>query len=178
MLGAKKLGYSPGPSILKVKVECDTSWLYRYHTCGYLVNSNDTIGGAAIAQWICLCLPPCRPGFEFQAYHLCFFHFLLYLSCEKNENKQKEGGFGIFKKWHNSRRWDSGGANWSPCRNVEWSSSHQKREFLSFELKRRNLLLFCPYFASSVTKLGYFWNGFWPYSVTNLAQKLYIFVLF
>ena len=97
MLGAKKLGYSPGPSILKVKVECDTSWLYRYHTCGYLVNSNDTIGGAAIAQWTCLCLPPCRPGFEFQAYHLCFFHFVLYLSCEKNENKQKEGGFGILK---------------------------------------------------------------------------------
>ena len=29
--------------------------------------------GAAIAQWICLCLPSCRPGFESQVRHLCFF---------------------------------------------------------------------------------------------------------
>ena len=30
--------------------------------------------GAAIAQWICLCLPSCHPGFKTQAHHLCFFH--------------------------------------------------------------------------------------------------------
>ena len=30
-------------------------------------------GGAAIEQWIHLCLPSCRPGFESQAYHLGFF---------------------------------------------------------------------------------------------------------
>ena len=31
------------------------------------------IWGAAIAQWIRLCLPFCRPGFESQARHLRFF---------------------------------------------------------------------------------------------------------
>ena len=29
--------------------------------------------GAAIAQWIHLCLPSCRPGFESQAYHFWFY---------------------------------------------------------------------------------------------------------
>ena len=33
--------------------------------------------GAAIAQWIRLHLPSCRPGFESQAHHLCFFQFKL-----------------------------------------------------------------------------------------------------
>ena len=57
--------------------------------------------GAAIAQWIRLSLPSSHPGFESQAYHLCFFQ-IIYLSfelgCEKNENKQKEAGIGPFKK--------------------------------------------------------------------------------
>ena len=30
-------------------------------------------GGAAIAQWISLRLPSCRPGFESQSHHLCFY---------------------------------------------------------------------------------------------------------
>ena len=30
------------------------------------------LSGAAIAQWINLTLPSCRPGFESQAHHLCF----------------------------------------------------------------------------------------------------------
>ena len=56
--------------------------------------------GATIAQWIRLRLPSCRPGFESQARNLRFLFivFVLYLSCEKNENKQKEAGFGPFKK--------------------------------------------------------------------------------
>ena len=29
--------------------------------------------GAAIAQWICLHLKSCRPGFKPQAHHLCFY---------------------------------------------------------------------------------------------------------
>ena len=51
------------------------------------------MGGAAIAQWIRLHLPSCRPGFESQAHHLCFFNLYLSfeLECEKNENKQKRG---------------------------------------------------------------------------------------
>ena len=56
--------------------------------------------GAAIAQWIRLRLPSCRPGFESQAHHLCFFNLYLSfeLECEKNENKQKEAGIGPLKK--------------------------------------------------------------------------------
>ena len=34
--------------------------------------------GAAIAQWIRLRLPSCRPGFESQANHLHFFQFILF----------------------------------------------------------------------------------------------------
>ena len=33
----------------------------------------DFVGGAAIAQWIRLRQPSCRPRFESQAHHLCFF---------------------------------------------------------------------------------------------------------
>ena len=61
------------------------------------------VRGAAIAQWIRLHLPSCRPGFESQAHHLCFFNLYLSfeLECEKNENKQKEAGIGpFFKKKH------------------------------------------------------------------------------
>ena len=56
------------------------------------------IRGAAIAQWICLCLPSCCPRFDSQACHQRFFsiivEFVLYLSMrcwEKNKNKQKRG---------------------------------------------------------------------------------------
>ena len=31
--------------------------------------------GATIAQWICLSLPSCRPGYESQAHHLYFFNY-------------------------------------------------------------------------------------------------------
>ena len=34
--------------------------------------------GAAIAQWIRLRLPSCRPGFESQAHQQCFFKFILF----------------------------------------------------------------------------------------------------
>ena len=60
--------------------------------------------GAAITQWIHLCLPSSLPGFEFRALNLSFYHLLskfCYLSCEKNENKQKEAGFGQLKKFIN-----------------------------------------------------------------------------
>ena len=50
------------------------------------------MGGAAIAQWICLRLPSCRPGFESQAHHLCFHQFIKKIVyCGKDENKQKRG---------------------------------------------------------------------------------------
>ena len=52
--------------------------------------------GAAIAQWIRLGIPSCRPWFESPAHHPFIVQFRLYLSCEANKNKQKEAG--IFKR--------------------------------------------------------------------------------
>ena len=49
--------------------------------------------GAATAQWICLHLPYCSPGFEFQAHSIYAFilsNFVLYLSlCWKRTNMNK-----------------------------------------------------------------------------------------
>ena len=63
---------------------------------------NNNRGGAAIAQWIHLRLPSCHSRFETQANHLSSYliYSQIYLSlyCEKYENKQKEAGFGPFKK--------------------------------------------------------------------------------
>ena len=46
--------------------------------------------GAAIAQWNHLRPPSCRPGSS-PKHAFSFIVFVLYLSCEKNENKQKRG---------------------------------------------------------------------------------------
>ena len=51
---------------------------------------------AAIAPWFRLRLPSCDPRFKSQAHHLHFFQFVLKLYREKNENKQKEAGIGLF----------------------------------------------------------------------------------
>ena len=39
--------------------------------------------GAAIAQWICLCLPSCQPWFKSQAHHLSLSQFIFEFSCKK-----------------------------------------------------------------------------------------------
>ena len=48
--------------------------------------------GAAIAHWICLHLPSCRPGFESQAHHQCFnqfiFEFHIWFGKDKNNHKR------------------------------------------------------------------------------------------
>ena len=41
---------------------------------------------------------PTIPGSSPKHAIYTFINFVLYLSCEKNENKQKEGGFGPFQK--------------------------------------------------------------------------------
>ena len=41
------------------------------------------MNGAAIAQWVRLCLPSCSPGFDPQAQHLRFFN--LYLNCDEKK---------------------------------------------------------------------------------------------
>ena len=52
--------------------------------------------GAAIAQWIHVRLPSCRPGFESQAHLLHFIN--IYLNCvmRKRQKKQNEAGIGPF----------------------------------------------------------------------------------
>ena len=65
-----------------------------------------TLWGAAIAQWICLCLTSCRSGFESQAHHLRFFHFILFklyichLNCNVKRTKinKKRPGLSHFLK--------------------------------------------------------------------------------
>ena len=59
---------------------------------------NKNIMGAAIAQWICLCLPSCCPGFESQTYHLRFYQFILELYNAEKTKIKKEAGIGQFKK--------------------------------------------------------------------------------
>ena len=56
--------------------------------------------GAAIAEWIFYAYHPAAPSLspKHAIYAFPFIEFVLYLSCEKNENKQKEAWFGSFKK--------------------------------------------------------------------------------
>ena len=49
------------------------------------------------SQRICRHLTSCHPGFESHAHNLRFFQFI-FVSCGKDENKQKEAGSGIFFK--------------------------------------------------------------------------------
>ena len=63
-----------------------------------MLDKTCNLTGAAIAQWIRLHLLSCCTGFESQAFMLLSptVKFVLYLSCKKNKNKQKEPGFGPF----------------------------------------------------------------------------------
>ena len=49
-----------------------------------------------MAQWICLRLPSCCPGFKSQAYHLCFHQFLFELCQEKKTKIKKHKEAGIW----------------------------------------------------------------------------------
>ena len=53
--------------------------------------------GAAIAQWIHLCLPSCCPGFNAE-HNIYAFQFIFELWREQEVNKQKEAGIGPFMK--------------------------------------------------------------------------------
>ena len=54
--------------------------------------------GVAIAQWICLCLPSCRPRFESQIHHLHFHQFIELCNVEKTKINRKVAGIGPFLK--------------------------------------------------------------------------------
>ena len=60
--------------------------LYKQHTAR----------GAAIAPWVCLLLPSCRPGFESQAHQLCFHQFIKLCNVGKSKINQKRPGFAHF----------------------------------------------------------------------------------
>ena len=54
---------------------------------------------ADIAQWVCICLPYYRPGFESQAHHPRFHQFIELCNVVKYKNKQKkEVGISPFLK--------------------------------------------------------------------------------
>ena len=77
------------PLIIEKKIQLEPIWAFVGHNIQPL---------AAIAPWFRLRLPSCCPGFESQAYHLCFFN--LYWNCneKRTEIKQKEAGIGPFFK--------------------------------------------------------------------------------
>ena len=55
--------------------------------------------GAAIAPWICLCLPSSHPRCESQAHHIRFYRFIFELChLEKTIINEKEAAIGPFKK--------------------------------------------------------------------------------
>ena len=54
--------------------------------------------GAAIAQWICLHLPSCRPGSSPKHTIYAFINLCWFVSSWKDENKQIEAGIGHFFK--------------------------------------------------------------------------------
>ena len=54
--------------------------------------------GATMAQWICLRLPSCRPGFKPQAHHLRFYQFILELCNVEKAKINKRGRDGPFLK--------------------------------------------------------------------------------
>ena len=66
----------------------------------FVRGSSVQMRGATIAQWIHLRLPSCHPGFESQAHHLCFYHFIFELCCvEKTKIHQKEARIDPLKKF-------------------------------------------------------------------------------
>ena len=55
----------------------------------------------AKAQWISLRPQSCAPGFESQAKTSMFFQFVTVFWCEKDDDKQKEAGIGLYVKKSN-----------------------------------------------------------------------------
>ena len=72
-----------GYKCLNIQSECTQNYLYR---------------GAAIAQWIRLCLPSCRPRFQPQAHHQHFYQFIFDLChVEKTKINKKRPGLAFLK---------------------------------------------------------------------------------
>ena len=66
----------------------------KYSKCSKI----SCLRGAAIAQWICLRLAYCCPGFKSQANHLHFYQFIFELCrVEKTKINKKEAGLAHLK---------------------------------------------------------------------------------
>ena len=64
----------------------------RLSICATASVKHKSINSAAIAQWIHLHLPSCRPRFESHAHHLCLYHysqFVLYFHVKRTEISKK-----------------------------------------------------------------------------------------
>ena len=83
----------------------------------------------AVAQWICLRLPSCLPGFESQARHLCSYQFKFELwHVEKTKINRKRGRNGPFEKniiniLHGGSKRGRRGLNW----NNNWCNNFSKK---------------------------------------------------
>ena len=60
------------------------------------IGKNEKVRGAAIAQWICQCIPSCCPRFEIQPHHLCFHKFIELCNVEKMKINKKRPGLAHF----------------------------------------------------------------------------------
>ena len=48
----------------------EPNWIQHPPRYAYLYHAEEKLRGATIAQWIHLCFPSCRSGFESQVHHL------------------------------------------------------------------------------------------------------------
>ena len=78
---------------------CNDTKSFLRICCLAIWSENNYMRIDGIAQWIRLCLPSCRPGFESQAHHICFNRLQsnLCFICLRKINK-KGPGLAHFKK--------------------------------------------------------------------------------
>ena len=65
----------PSDLIFRLKLQIKMGLIPSESRKFYVYHNN----GWKIAQWICLCLPSCHPGFEAQAHHPCFYQIIFEL---------------------------------------------------------------------------------------------------
>ena len=117
--------------------------LCRVSGCFHLnVLQEITSWGAAVAQWIHLHLPSCRPRFESQAHYLCFYQFKFKLShVEKTKYTEKEAGIGPFCK----------------KKSPHWRAETNGQP-MALKLLGKNKINVCFYFTKNICLDTYRWN--------------------
>ena len=77
------------------KYQLAKCYLYFYN---WPIVGWETVIGVTMAQWICLCQPSCHVPSTPSMLLSFIVNFVLYLSCEKNETKQKRGRVWTIQK--------------------------------------------------------------------------------